>query len=559
MIKFTLLVFFGSVCYFEAISQLALETYVTGLTQPVDIANAGDGSDRLFVVERSGRIRIIDSTGALMNGAFLDITSKVDDSGGEEGLLGLVFHPAYATNGFFFVYYTRAQASVGQAIIERYTVSSDPNIADAASSAEVMTISQPQENHNGGDMAFGPAGNLYIGIGDGGSGNDPGERSQDLTRPLGKMLRINVDQLPYGVPSDNPFSNASGDTLKTIWARGLRNPWRFSFDTHFNLWIGDVGQSAREEINYISEDLNIPGLNYGWDCREGDLACPGCGNNNCSGLNFTEPVYWYGPGPGLSVTGGYVLEGDYYDAFEGSYIFADFVLDEIRTLKINSGRSVTVSEAIDAPNISTFGKDESGRIYAANYSGIIYRVVETGLLPVELISVKLERHERQILLDWETGFELTASHFEVERSFASGAFKQIGVVPSQVNSNVATSYQFVDEVPIPGQYFYRLKSIDLDGSFTYSMTLSTEVMNGSEITVIPNPAVDKITVFISGMHNYGVLQIISLDGSVMKQLNLENTSNAPIDININDLKRGLVMVQFTNGKGQKTTRKLMLY
>ncbi|MCB0685742.1 MAG: PQQ-dependent sugar dehydrogenase, partial [Saprospiraceae bacterium] len=217
----------------ESHAQISLETYVAGISQPTDIASAHDGSKRLFIVERNGRIRLVNAQGTLVNDPFLDITAKVDDSGGEEGLLGLVFHPDYQANGYFFVYYIQTKDGVRQGVLERYSVSINPDQGNEDSAAEVLRIDQPQENHNGGDLAFGPQGNLYLGTGDGGSGNDPGERSQNLTLPLGKLLRINVDQLPYGVPDDNPFARASGDTIREIWAWGLRNPWRFSFDDKF--------------------------------------------------------------------------------------------------------------------------------------------------------------------------------------------------------------------------------------------------------------------------------------------------------------------------------------
>ncbi|MCB0667203.1 MAG: PQQ-dependent sugar dehydrogenase [Saprospiraceae bacterium] len=543
----------------ESSAQLSLEPIVSGMIQPVDIANAGDGSNRLFIVERAGLIKILDAEGKLLPDPFLDVRSKVDHSGGEEGLLGLVFHPDYAANGYFFVYYTQNGASSGEAILERYQVSEDPDKADLTSAREVLRVSQPQENHNGGDLAFGPQGNLYLGLGDGGSGNDPGERSQDLTLPLGKMLRINVDQLPYTVPPDNPFATSSGDTIREIWAWGLRNPWRFSFDDNYDLWIGDVGQSAREEINYIPAAQNQPGLNFGWDCREGNIECPGCGNQNCSGLDFTEPVYWYGPGPGLSVTGGYVLRGEYYDEYEGHYVFADFATNDLQTLKVTGGQSVSISSAQSATKISTFGKDEKGRIYAANYTGTIYRIVEAGLLPVDLLAVHIEKHEKTVLLDWQTGFEMDVSHFEIERSFENEPFKQIGVVPAIGNETDITEYEYLDNNTLPGHYLYRLKTIDLDGSFSYSMTLDVNIDPLVELELMPNPAQDKITAYFSGLNDYGIIQIVALNGSILKQVSLENMENNSVEIDVSDLDRGLLLLQYLDGGQQKVVRKLMLY
>lgn len=541
-------------------AQLILEPVVSGLIQPVDIANAGDQSGRLFIVERAGIIKILDAGGALLSEPFLDITAKVDRSGGEEGLLGLVFHPQYASNGYFFIYYTQNESNGGHAVLERYQVSTtDPDKADPQSATEVLQINQPQENHNGGDLAFGPQGNLYLGLGDGGSGNDPGERSQDLTLPLGKILRINVDQLPYSIPSDNPFAMASGDTVREIWAWGLRNPWRFSFDNNYDLWIGDVGQSAREEINYIPAAQNQPGLNYGWDCREGNIPCSGCGNDQCTGLDFTEPVYWYGPGPGLSVTGGYVLRGEYYDQYEGHYVFADFARNELRTLKVSGVQSVMVTEAQTAQKISTFGKDEKDRVYAADYTGTIYRLTESGLLPVDLLAVHLQKHQKKILLDWQTGFELDVSHFEIERSFENEPFKQIGVVPATADGSEMNNYHYFDVNPMPGRYAYRLKTMDLDGSFTYSMTLTISVDPTTELEIMPNPAKNKIRAFFSGLNGRGTVQVVSLNGTVLKQMDLENIQNNAVEIDVSDLERGLMLLRYLENGQQIIVKKLMLY
>ena len=205
--------------------QISLESYATGFTNPVDIAQAGDQSNRLFVVEQRGTIRIIDSEANIYSQNFLDIRSKVGNSTGERGLLGLAFHPNFEENGFFFVYYTSSAGNSLSSIVERYKISSnDFNIADPTSGEVVFSFDQPFSNHNGGDLNFGPDGYLYIASGDGGSGNDPNQNGQDVTSPLGKILRIDVSQLPFSIPADNPFANTSGDTLPYIWALGLRNP-----------------------------------------------------------------------------------------------------------------------------------------------------------------------------------------------------------------------------------------------------------------------------------------------------------------------------------------------
>ncbi|NND32512.1 MAG: cadherin [Saprospiraceae bacterium] len=542
-----------------ALSQISIEEFAINFSQPVDIANAGDGSNRLFIVEKVGRIQVLDEDGQKGEQPFLDISSKVDSDASEEGLLGLVFHPEYQQNGYFFVYYTATVNSIRDAVIERYSVSADSSLAEHSSGVEVMRINQPQSNHNGGDMAFGPEGNLYIGVGDGGSGNDPGERSQNLTLPLGKMLRINVDNLPYSIPANNPYAQMGGDTVREIWAVGLRNPWRFSFDDNYDLWIGDVGQSAREEINFISASENVGGLNYGWDCREGDIACPGCGNNQCDEQTFTDPVHWYGPGPGLSVTGGYVMRGEFYNVFEGHYIFAEFARDQIRTLQLSPGRSVAITATIPANNISSFGEDEKGRVYAANLSGIIYRVVEAGILPVELIAVHIKKENKKVFLDWETGFEFNASHFEVERSLGQESFKQVGIVPSKGDAGEITNYQFIDQVYRPGDYSYRLKSMDLDGSYTYSMNLTIKIENNEDMLVLPNPALDKIRVGLPVMQEAGHLQIVGLDGAILHRIAVSPGDEDAIEIDVKEFRRGLVLVQFIGEGNISFTKKLMLY
>ena len=242
-------------------------TFATGLSQITDIANAGDS--RLFVTQQSGEIRIVQSNGNVLGTPFLDLNGLVS-SGSERGLLGLVFHPSYASNGFFYVNYTDLS---GDTVVSRFSVSGNPDIANAGSEVQILAQNQTFSNHNGGDLSFGPSdGFLYIGMGDGGSGCDPNDDAQDPTTFLGKMLRIDVDGgSPYAIPPSNPFVGTPG-VLDEIWALGVRNPWRFSFDrmAPHDMWIGDVGQIAREEIDR-QPGGSAGGENYGWDCKEGFL------------------------------------------------------------------------------------------------------------------------------------------------------------------------------------------------------------------------------------------------------------------------------------------------
>ncbi len=375
---FTLfLLCFFSLCIFA--QTIELEQYATGFLSPVDITNAGD--DRLFVVERSGRIKIIDESGAVVFTPFLDIDSKVANTSGqsEKGLLGLAFHPDYQNNGFFFVNYTD---NSGETIVARYSRdSSDPNLADPDSEEIIMTIDQPYGNHNGGCIKFGPDGYLYIGMGDGGSGNDPQNYGQNTQSLLGKMLRIDIDNgSPYSVPSDNPFVN-DANVLDEIWAIGMRNPWRFSFDRETgDLWIADVGQNAWEEIDF--QPANSPGgENYGWRCYEGNHLNGNVNTSNCgSAGDYVAPIYevqhsgFSGP---CSVTGGFVYRGEDYPDLEGIYIFADYCTGEIFTVAPDGSGGWVGQEVADFNyDISTFGEDVDGELYLARMGqGRIYKVV----------------------------------------------------------------------------------------------------------------------------------------------------------------------------------------
>lgn len=365
-----------SSCFLHAQIQLELITFATGFSQPVDIANAGDA--RLFIVEKRGIIHILDADGQRLPQPFLDIDDRVRSAENERGLLGLAFHPDYAENGYFYVNYT---GNDGDTRISRFQVSEDdPNIAEPESEQILLTVQQPQANHNGGDLAFGPDGYLYISLGDGGGSGDPTNSGQTRTTLLGKMLRIDVDNgNPYSIPADNPFAE-DDFTLDEIWALGLRNPWRFSFDRETgDLWIADVGQNAFEEINFQPAD-SPGGENYGWRCYEGNATF---NTNNCpaaSELTFPAQTYAHvGNFCGGSVTGGYVYRGSAYSALQGAYIYADFCKGQIWSLRPDgTGRweNTELLDGVDSDFVA-FGEDQSGELYLAGISsGNIYRVTD---------------------------------------------------------------------------------------------------------------------------------------------------------------------------------------
>jgi hypothetical protein len=351
---------------------LGLELYADEFTRPVAVRHAGDGSNRLFVVEQAGRIKVIEND-AVISPPFLDITALVDSSGNEQGLLGLAFHPNFENNGFLYVYYTYDPGSdPDRTRIARYRVSgADPNLADAASAFEILDFEQNGSNHNGGDIHFGPDGFLYIASGDGGGAEDPDDLAQSLDTPLGKMLRIDIDSgSPYAVPAGNPFL-ADPNALDEIWAYGLRNPWRFSFDRLTgDLYIGDVGQYAVEEIDRQPASSS-GGENYGWSCMEGDATA---NYNPCDGSPLTPPILVYNHNPECSVTGGFVSRGN-IGGLHGRYIFGDYCSGMI-WFALESGGSWSADPWMDTNlNISSFGEDESGGIYVvALTGGEIYRI-----------------------------------------------------------------------------------------------------------------------------------------------------------------------------------------
>lgn len=354
--------------------QLTLESFAEGFDAPASISHAGDS--RLFIVEQNGLIKIVDDEGNVNSTPFLDIEDRVS-YGGERGLLGLAFHPDYEDNGYFYVNYT---GESGDTHISRFSVSStDTDVADPESENVLLTIEQPYSNHNGGDIRFGPDGLLYISTGDGGSAGDPENRAQDLSQLLGKLLRIDVDGgNPYGIPPHNPFVDEPG-AKDEIYALGLRNPWRFSFDRETgDLWIADVGQNEYEEVNFEPAESG-GGVNYGWRCYEGNHEY---NTEGCQAQDFyTFPVHEYShtESGGCSVTGGFVYRGEQYPNLEGHYVFADYCNDKIWTLYNDNGNwELTDQGQYTGNNFATFGEASDGELFVAGISsGTIYHIVDT--------------------------------------------------------------------------------------------------------------------------------------------------------------------------------------
>ncbi len=360
---------------FVATHGLRLVEVAHGLDHPLYVT-APPGDPRLFVVEQTGRVRLLKG-GRLREEPFLDLTDRVR-SGGERGLLSIAFHPAYRTNGFVFVDYTDRN---GDTRIERYHVSANSEVADPASARLVLAVKQPYANHNGGHILFGPDGMLYVGMGDGGAGGDPHGNGQNPAALLGKLLRLDVDvsnsaaAAPYRIPADNPFADrahAPAGARPEIWALGLRNPWRFCFDaTAGLLYIADVGQDRWEEVDVAP--LHSAGLNYGWNRTEGKHDYKTGGRRE---RGLVAPLVEYGHGEGCSITGGFVYRGRAMPELAGTYFFADYCSGWIRSFRVVGGRATAGRTWLDLKpgSVTSFGLDAQGELYLTNADGTVYRL-----------------------------------------------------------------------------------------------------------------------------------------------------------------------------------------
>lgn len=341
---------------------------VDGLVKPTTLVDPADGSGRLLVLDQEGVIRIIDN-GALDPEPFLDLTDRVGSEGSEQGLLGIALDPDYAANGFFYLNYTDKNENT---VVARYRLSADGIYGDPASEQVLLAVEQPYANHNGGNLAFGPDGMLYIGLGDGGSGGDPQGNAQNPDTLLGKMLRLDVrGKDTYTIPADNPF--AAGGGRSEIWALGLRNPWRFAFDSLTgDLYIADVGQNTYEEVDFLPAGT-AGGANFGWNYREGAHPYEG---NPPEGVTLVEPVFEYDHGSGCSVTGGFVYRGQALPEFYGIYLFGDYCSGIVWGLMRDSGDQWISQQLFQLPaNISSFGQDASGELYLLDHrTGGVYRL-----------------------------------------------------------------------------------------------------------------------------------------------------------------------------------------
>jgi glucose/arabinose dehydrogenase len=522
---------------------LGFTPLAAGLSSPVDVVNAADGTNRMFIVERGGTIKAYDASFNLL-GNFLTVTGIT--SGGERGLLSLAFHPDYENNRYFFVYYTNA---AGDVEIARYrTPAGTPNVADPASKTIIMTILKTtgESNHNGGKLNFGPDGQLYFAPGDGGGAGDPNNLAQRKDRLLGKMVRINVNNFTtppyYTVPADNP-SALSTDTLPEIYAFGLRNPWRWSFDRSTgDMWIADVGQGVWEEINFTA--AGDDSLNYGWHCYEGTAnyssnpACPVT-------TKYTTPIFQYphnNATGGFAVTGGYVYRGTQFPSLVGYYVCADYISDNVWLIRPNGSGWQVIQQSGLPGAIAAFGETEAGEMVALSLdAGTVYSVAVSGSLPVTLISFTAKAQPGYTELQWKTTREIDVQKYTVEYSTDGVQWLKAGDV-APLTGQATPEYYFKHSIEVNGRLFYRLDMIDRDGSHAYSRIITTNALAGQGNELKLFPAVNSYGQLQVQLNEpFASLQVINMYGQKLITRNLQNQSGI-FRLNTSGFSKGTYIV-----------------
>lgn len=510
---------------------ILLENFATGLISPVDIAHCGD--ERLFIVEQAGRIMIVGPDGTVSPTPFLDIQARVNDAGGEQGLLGLAFDPDYTTNGRFYVNYTAGSGN-GTSRVSRFNVTDDPDVADPDSEEILYTVPQPASNHNAGDLDFGPDGYLYIPFGDGGSANDPSNHGQDLEiYVLGDIVRLDVSgETGYTIPASNPWANLGNDTLPEIWGSGLRNPFRFGFDALTgDLWIGDVGQGQREEIDFWPAGDNS-GPNFGWRCYEGNIPTPGINDDCPPATEFVGPVTDHTHGEGwCSVIGGRVYRGTEFPRLYGRYIYTDFCPTPYFSLRPN-GVGGWIREQVRPNNggsgTACIAENSALELFVANVNnGTIKRIVDQCPMPAP-----------DITLD---GLDITSTAADTYTWFLDG--EEIpGAETQTITAEAAGAYYVV-------------------GTFgTCSLTSDTVQVIGTAITnlanegfkVIPVPARDRIT--LEGVPaGTAQIDLIDLTGRVVFSRSWTSAARGVFDVS--ELENAAYILRLSDATGAVITQR----
>ncbi|WP_353722325.1 PQQ-dependent sugar dehydrogenase [Dyadobacter sp. 676] len=529
---------------------------ISGLTSAMQLVHAGDGSNRIFIVERAGTVTVYNPGALTTPIEYLNMNSEgqVVGTTGEGGLLSIAFHPDFLTNGFLYAYYTD---TAGDLVLARYT-SANPlgNIVPANTRVEILKIPHPvNSNHNGGELHFGYEDDyLYLSTGDGGAGYDPDMNGQNTNSLLGKILRIDVNPpigsgLNYVIPPSNPFGNE-------VFALGLRNPFRWSFDReNYDMWIGDVGQDEREEINHRTAGT-ASGANYGWRCFEGDIRTPGIPLTECPDTaGYVKPIYTYetGSARGRSVIGGVVYRGSDFPVMQGYYIGMDYSSGDIH--KINSDGSVKEYETSTFTGVRDIGEDESGEIYAVTATAV-YRIEAEDPLPVTLVSFSGLPATEGVKLSWQTSMEKDFKTFDVEFSLDARRFENVGSVAG-ANASGGRSYSFTHSTTETGVLYYRLKMVDTDESFRYSRTIT---VNTGDVPVdaFVRPSLihtNEMNVLIE--EPFQTLEMVNPGGQVVLTEKIDGRSG-PVSIPLGNTASGIYIVRMAGADRILQQRVLVL-
>ena len=531
---------------------------ISGLSAPIDIVNAGDGTNRLFVVQQAGTIRVYNSAYTFLGNLVTVAGVTFGGFGDERGLLSMAFHPDYETNRFFYVFYNTNVGGVDFVNLARYQTRADnPNLADDTSRKVMLTVQKPFSNHNGGRLQFGPDNTLYLTIGDGGSGGDPFNNAQNGNSLLGKMIRLHVltgDSAYiapyYSIPANNPYSD-DPSVRDEIFAMGLRNPFRWSFDPlTYDIWIGDVGQDAREEIDFLAAGIP-PSANFGWRCYEGNLDynTSGCGPQS----NYIFPIFDYpNPNPGAAaVTGGQVYRGSAYPALYGYYVAADVYSGRHYKILPNAG-GWWVSSQTGPTNIVAFGAAENGEVYAVNIGGSVSQLTTNTGLPFRLISFNALRKNDHIEISWKTAYEYDVKSFQVEYSFDGRTFQPAQSVMASNNMN-GSAYEVQHHIAQTGVIYYRLRITNADGSLEYSPIVTTTWDKQTNGVTIPGIVRNNRLLLTIHEPSFTSLRIISNLGQTMFVRNISGMKGFN-EINLPELPAGAYVVNLVGNERQHSGR-----
>ncbi|SDG43297.1 Glucose/arabinose dehydrogenase, beta-propeller fold [Dyadobacter soli] len=537
--------------------QINSTAVISGLTSAMQLVHAGDNSNRIFIVERSGIITAFNPGALTTPIEFLNMNSggQVVGTAGEGGLLSIAFHPDFNVNGFVYTYYTDTN---GDLVLARYT-SANPlgNVVPASTRVELLKIQHPvNDNHNGGEMHFGyEDGYLYLSTGDGGAGYDPNINGQSTSSLLGKILRIDVNPplgsgLPYVIPPSNPFGNE-------IFIRGLRNPFRWSFDReNYGLWIGDVGQDSWEEINHVTAG-NASSANFGWRCFEGNGYTPGIAINECpDSASFIKPTYTYRTrtARGNSVIGGVVYRGNDWPVMNGYYIGMDYGSGDIH--KINSDGSVKEYQTSTFTGVRDIGEDEAGEIYAVTATAV-YRIEAEDPLPVTLVDFSGAPSAEGVRLAWQTVMEKDFKSFEIQHSRDARQFEAIGIIQG-ANAPTGNLYSFSHSTSENGNLYYRLKMTDTDESFRYSKIITVSRGGESSGDLFVRPSLissSEMNLFVD--EPFQTVEIVNAGGKIILTEKIGGRSG-PVNIPLGNTASGIYVVRMA-GHDRVVQQKVLVW